>query len=96
MNRTDHLLWNIAEECSEVAQRASKAARFGLDEIQPGQPYTNAQRIIQEYADLVGVLSLLRKEGLLNFGPDFDLLVTKKENRFEEYLKISDKQGRLD
>ncbi len=35
MNRRDHLLDILAEECAEVAIRVSKALRFGLDEV-PG------------------------------------------------------------
>lgn len=47
------------EECNEVAQRASKALRFGLSEVQPGQPLANAERIRQEFADLCGVYELI-------------------------------------
>jgi hypothetical protein len=35
MNPTEHLLSCLAEECAEVAQRASKSLRFGLSEVQP-------------------------------------------------------------
>jgi hypothetical protein len=31
-----------AEEAVEVAQRATKVLRFGIDEVQPGQSLTNA------------------------------------------------------
>lgn len=65
MNRTEHLLTILAEECVEVAQRASKALRFGLDEAQPGQPYTNAERIMIEFDDLLAAQSMLQDEGLL-------------------------------
>ncbi len=34
MTRTEHLLFILAEECAEVAQRCSKAARFTLKERQ--------------------------------------------------------------
>lgn len=59
MNRTEHLLWVLAEECAEVAQRASKAARFGLDEVQPGQALTNEERLWQEMCDLCAVGEML-------------------------------------
>jgi hypothetical protein len=62
MTRQEHLLTIIAEECAEVAQRCSKAIRFGLDEMQPGQDKTNAQRIIQEYLDLWAVMHMLTGE----------------------------------
>lgn len=59
MNRTEHLLMILAEECAEVAQRVSKALRFGLDEVQPGQDLSNEQRIWAEMNDLAGVGEML-------------------------------------
>lgn len=59
MNREQHDLNCLAEECAEVAQRASKAIRFGLDEIQPGQLYTNKARLEAELGDLMGVIDAL-------------------------------------
>lgn len=59
MNRNEHLLMILAEECAEVAQRVSKALRFGLDEVQPGQDLTNEQRIWNEMNDLAGVSEML-------------------------------------
>jgi len=32
MNRTEHLLVCLAEECAEVGQAVAKALRFGLDD----------------------------------------------------------------
>lgn len=59
MNETEHLLTVLSEECAEVAQRASKAARFGLSEIQPGQPEDNKRRLERELADLMATADLL-------------------------------------
>lgn len=59
MNELEYLLMVVAEECGEVAQRASKAARFGLSEIQPGQPDDNKRRLERELADLVATAELL-------------------------------------
>ncbi len=60
MTRTEHLLAILAEECAEVAQRATKALRFGLSEVQPGQDKTNAARIAYELDDLLAVAGMLR------------------------------------
>ena len=49
------------EECAEVAQRISKAIRFGLDEVQLGQGLTNLDRVAEEFGDLNGALALLLK-----------------------------------
>lgn len=59
MNITEHLLVILGEECAEVAQRASKAARFGLLEVQPGQPENNTRRLERELADLMAVAEVL-------------------------------------
>jgi NTP pyrophosphatase (non-canonical NTP hydrolase) len=53
------LLTVLMEECAEVTQRASKALRFGLAEVQPGQPDSNAERIADELGDLIGVVDRL-------------------------------------
>lgn len=96
MNRVDHILWNITEECDEVSQRVSKSARFGLNEVQPGQNYDNAERIMHEFADLLGAMELLEDEGLIKYPSDFRALIDRKKSRFEKFLKISFQQGRLD
>lgn len=65
MTRTEILLTQMAEECNEIAQRVSKAIRFGLLEVQEGQEKTNAARIIQEFRDLQAVMELLEDAGAL-------------------------------
>lgn len=91
MNRLEHLLWVLAEECAEVAQRASKAARFGMDEIQPGQALTNEQRLWAEMNDLTGVAEMLislRRQGGLS-RPAVDA----KKEKVETFLAYSAKCG---
>jgi hypothetical protein len=66
MTETQLLLTCLAEECAEVAQRASKAIRFGLTEVQPGQNGTNAERLVGEYYDLHAVFELLRERGAVS------------------------------
>ncbi len=63
MTKTEMLLTLLAEECNETAQRASKAIRFGLDEVQEGQPHNNADRIVYEFNDLVAVTEMLKRKG---------------------------------
>lgn len=96
MTRTDHLLWILAEECAEVAQRASKAARFGLDEIQPGQTKTNSGRIKEEFIDLFAVWGMLCREGVVvPIGPNDDSPIRMKQARVEKFLDYSYEQGTL-
>jgi NTP pyrophosphatase (non-canonical NTP hydrolase) len=59
MNETEYLLTTLSEECAEVAQRACKAIRFGLAEVQPGQQEDNTRRLERELADLIAVADLL-------------------------------------
>lgn len=91
MNRLEHLLWVLAEECAEVAQRASKAARFGIDEVQPGQALTNEERIWQEMNDLAAVgemLIALRGQGGLRRDA-----VEAKKAKVEKFLLYSAECG---
>jgi len=59
VNRTEHLLFKLAEECAEVTQEASKAAIFGMDEVMPGQPLTNRERVVVELNDVFAVAEML-------------------------------------
>ncbi len=59
MNRTEHLLFKLAEECAEVTQEASKAAIFGIDEIMSGQLSTNRERVVKELNDLWAIVEML-------------------------------------
>ena len=93
MNRSEHLLTILGEECAEIAQRASKALRFGLDEVQPGKDLTNEQRIWKEMSDLAAVAEMLialRGSG----GLDRRDIEAKKE-KVEEFLAYSKQCGTL-
>lgn len=95
MTREDHLITILAEECMEVAQRATKALRFGLEEIQPGQQLTNAERILYEYADLLAVARMMIDEKLL---PSKDLyeMIKNKKDKVNKYIQYSQQVGRLE
>lgn len=94
MNRTEHLLSCLAEECAEVAQRASKALRFGLAEIQPGQELTNAQRIGQEFHDLLAVMEMLEEAGALARPTDTHAIERKKA-KILAYMEYAEQCGAL-
>lgn len=68
MNRHEHLMTIAMEECAEVAQRISKANRFGMEQIQEDaddapqenpERLTNRERIMREFYDLRAVLRML-------------------------------------
>lgn len=97
MNRREHLLTCLAEECTEVGQRVAKALRFGLTEVQAGQPLTNRARISEELRDLVAVVAILIDEGVL----DGDECLTSAEHvdakraKIERFMEISRREGVL-
>lgn len=89
MNRTEHLLTIMAEECNEVAQRISKALRFGLEEKQEGQEFTNAERIEHEMADLLTVRAMLTEGGALREPKNLAERCLRKLDKVECYLRYS-------
>ncbi len=99
MNRLEHLLTIAAEECAEVSQRISKAARFGLSEVQADQPHDNAERIRQEVVDLYAVLRMVEVEADLLDGELSRITraeVEAKQAKVERYLLLSLREGTLD
>ncbi len=52
-----HLLMILAEECSELAKEALKAARFGLDRVYEGE--SNRTRIVTEFSDVLALCEML-------------------------------------
>ena len=94
MTRQEHLLIILAEECAEVAHRCSKALRFGLGDVAPGQALTNAQAIEREMCHLYTVAGLMREEDIIGPWIDTDV-VRAKLAAVELWLEHSRKQGTL-
>jgi hypothetical protein len=59
MTRTQYLLVTLVEEFCEAGQRATKALRFGMNEVQPGHADDNVRRLERELADAVAVAEML-------------------------------------
>lgn len=94
MNRKEHLITILGEECVETSQRASKALRFGTDEVQPGQDKTNVERVVHEFNDIVAMMEMLQKEGIVSEIFDRTAIANKKE-QVEKFLKYSSDLGTL-
>jgi len=98
MNRLEHIAVTAMEEADEVSQRISKALRFGWQEVQPGQPLNNAERIVQEFHDLFTMLDWLMREGLIDermsLVPMPETARAKRE-KVERFMAISRDQGVL-
>lgn len=91
MNRTEYLLVQAGSECNEVAHRASKALHFGLQEVQPQQELTNAQRLVGEFVDLLAVMEMLEEEGLVQIptGPELREQIAAKKDKVEKFIRFA-------
>jgi homoserine acetyltransferase len=103
MNRLEHLLTILAEEAAEVTQAATKALRFGLEEVFPETGKSNLHRLIVEKLELTAVTEMLMAELLLlGISADDHLpiesvrhIIAAKKERVEKYLEYSKQCGTL-
>ena len=97
MNRQEHLLVVLSEECSEVIKDVSKALRFGLDDIKPNQTpnleLTNSDKITNELADVFAVVDMLVEEGII-FMPT-QSAITEKKYKVEHFIKYAINNGSI-
>lgn len=92
MNKEQMLLTLIMEECSEIAQAASKCLRFGSQKVFPGREIDNLENMKSEITDLRAVVFMLEDEldvRLMNGD------VRPKMRRKEVMMDISREQGIL-
>lgn len=100
MKRAEYLLSVLGEEGSEVAHRVSKALRFGVDEVQPGQPDTNGERIRFEVYDVIAsyLIAAAENDDLPPLHLDRDIIsqiTATKRAKIERFMAISRAQGVL-
>lgn len=105
MNRQEHLLTILGEECSELHQELCKALRFGINE-QRDLSTTNAQRMFKEFNDILAMVEMVNEsvlsepwngitytdKGILYRDEKF---ITKKKAKVERYLLYSQELGTL-
>lgn len=87
MTYDENLLVCLSEECDEVSQRACKAIRFGVDEVQEGQELSNAERIVYEFNDLFAVMEMILDRGLISKIIDRPAIELKKVKVLEGIRK---------
>jgi hypothetical protein len=93
MKIKEYLLLLLAEECSEVAQAASKCVRFTPEHTYSGYDKSNLERLKVELSDICSVLFLLETE----LDTKFELTHSEeKVNTIIKYLGISREMGTLD
>lgn len=100
MNRLDYILNQLAQECNEIGQVASKAALFGLDSVHPGKPElgTNIQRMREELTDLLALFEMVDRETGGEFGKtdrNDAVAMTAKLRKVEKYMGFSREIGKL-
>lgn len=92
--KTQHfLLLKLMEECSEVAQRASKTIQFGYDEVQEGQDKTNRERLHAELDDLVSMIHILNSATGLGYVFKKAAVAQAKSNKLQKFYKYSQQLG---
>ena len=89
MNLEQFYLLKLAEECSEVAQRALKQMQFGKNEIQKDQALTNSMRLRAELNDLLSVIKILEEMSEIPHAHDLDEYIKMKRAKLEKYLEYS-------
>ena len=92
MDRKEHLLVLLAEECAELQQTIAKTLRFGLDSEHNGRD--NYTSMIIEFNDILAVIELLKDENIEIELVDY--FFERKQKKIEKYLTVSKKLGTLD
>ena len=94
MDKKEHLLTCLTEECAEVQQAVAKALRFGLGDGYPGTDRTNEGDLLNELNDLFAVVEMLRDVGIW-WRIDGDAVAAKKA-KIETFMEHAKQRGTLD
>jgi len=93
MNKQEHLLVCMAEECSEIQHAIAKALRFGVDDHGHSERPTNRVQLRAEFNDLLAVAEMLEEHGF-NFEPS-RIDIAAKKKRVAEYMEYASGNGTL-
>jgi len=98
MNRQEHLLTILGEECSELHQEISKALRFGINERRDLST-SNLERMQKEFNDLLAMIEMVNDELIKDKSPKIlylnRTLTEAKIEKVEKYLLYSKECGTL-
>ena len=90
MNREQHALLKLSEECNEVAQICSKIMQFGFDSEYKDK--TNRERLTEELNDILGAILNLTLETDFRFTEDVDAKWAKVD-KMARYRSVSEDLG---
>jgi hypothetical protein len=97
MNKTEHILTCLIEECSEIQKVAAKALRFGLDDHAPDSEISNSEDIALEICDLIAVIEMLENEKIIPKTRLLDSsLLEAKKKKVNKYMDYAKERGTLD
>lgn len=88
-----YLLTCLIEECGKVIQAATKALRFGLDDLHPEKQVTAESVLGNEINDLMAVWEMLIKLGVKI--PVSSDAINKKKAKIAYYATYSAQKGIL-
>ena len=94
MNRTEHLLTCLMEECSEIQKVVAKALRFGLDDHAPDTTEKNSESISGEIVDLLAIIEMLEERNIIPILKTPELIQQKK-GKVLKYMEYAKEQGTL-
>ena len=66
VNENKEVMDILQEECAEVIQAVSKISRFGIDNFKPGKAKTNREHLEEELGDMIAMICILEKMGVIN------------------------------
>jgi len=90
LNKTEHLLTCLMEECAEIQKVTAKALRFGLDDHAPDEPeVTNSEGIAIECIDLFAVIEMLEEIGAIPKLSKSERMQQKKD-KVSKYMKYAE------
>jgi hypothetical protein len=94
----EHLLACLSEECVEISKEAHKALRFGIDDTNPTIPNAPSQRqqIVAELNDLLGVVELLVKAGILPENWSDQAKQLAKQEKVARFIAYARQRGAID
>lgn len=89
MNHKEHLLTCLAEECAELSQAATKALRFGVDDMGPGEVRTNGENIQHEFNDVLAIIEMLAEQDVVPLGDSRPVILQKKKDKVTRYMEYA-------